>query len=35
MTAIERTAYSRFTRAPSVKELRDISIPQRLGMSRL
>ncbi|GCF06917.1 hypothetical protein [Dictyobacter arantiisoli] len=24
MTAIERTAYPRFTRAPSVKELRDI-----------
>ncbi|MGI9059667.1 MAG: DUF4158 domain-containing protein [Ktedonobacteraceae bacterium] len=27
MTAIERTAYPRFTRAPSVKELRDIYTP--------
>jgi hypothetical protein len=27
MTAIERTAYPRFTRAPSVKELREIYTP--------
>ncbi len=27
MTSIERTAYPRFTRAPSVKELREIYTP--------
>src|SRR5215467_3731685 len=27
MTSIERTAYPRFTRAPSVKELRDLYTP--------
>jgi fructose-1,6-bisphosphatase len=27
MTSIERTAYPRFTRAPSVKELRELFTP--------
>ena len=27
MTSIERTAYPRFTRAPSIKELRDLYTP--------
>lgn len=34
MTSIERTAYPRFTRAPSVKELREIYTLPRL-MSHL